>query len=227
MDPFARLSAFLDRLAQKVVIAALVVAALVGAWMYLTREPTAAEELQRVNPGWTVVDADGHPVSADDASGGGGVMLGRDDVGPYRLVRVDCEEVRKVWPRWFALPDVSLGNCARLDDAGRSSWVLNVTTPMRVTEIWDRHFGPLLDRQKLTYAGGRSGRFPEGVETDVPAGQPLPEERGSGGYIVDPPPGSGERPVAISFHRWYDRTELVFTFRPPEPPSPPSAASAP
>lgn len=227
MDPFASASAFFDRLVRKLVIAGLVAAAAVGGWMFLTREPTSAEEMQRANPGWTVVTRDGHPVRADDASGQGEMMFGHDDVGPYRIVRVDCEEVRKVWPRWFALPDVPLGNCARIDDAGRSSWVLNVTTPMRVTEIWDRHFGPLLDRLRLGYAGGRSGRFPEGAETDVPAGQALPEERGAGGYIVDPPPGSGERPVAIAFYRWTGKTELVFTFRPPDPPAPPSPPSAP
>jgi len=99
--------------------------------------------------------------------------------------------------------------------------VLNVSTPMRVTEVWDRHFGPLLDRLQLGYAGGRSGRFPEGAETDLPAGQEPPEERGAGGYIVDPRPGSGERPVAIAFYRYTGTTELVFTFRPPPSPSSP------
>jgi hypothetical protein len=41
--------------------------------------------------------------------------------------------------------------------------------------------------------------FVEGAETDLPAGQEAPEERGAGGCVVDPRPGSAERPVAIAF----------------------------
>ena len=67
--------------------------------------------------------------------------------------------------------------------------MLNVRTPKPVTEIWDRHFAPLLDRLKLGYSGGRSGRFPEGAETDLPAGQTPPEERGAGSYRVYPRDG--------------------------------------
>jgi hypothetical protein len=225
MDPLARTSAFIDRLVRKAVIFCLVVAAVVGGGMYLARDPSGAELLQQANPGWTVVAKNGRPTRLDDGSGKGELMLGTDDVWSYRVTRVDCDEVKKAWPRWFALPDVMPGNCARLDGDDGARWVLNVTTPMRVTEIWDRHFGPLADRKKLGYAGGRSGRFPEGAATDLPAGQSPPEERGAGGYLLDPPIDSGERPVAISFYTYGGSTELIFTFRPPVLPSAPSPAS--
>jgi hypothetical protein len=212
---------------RKLVIAGLVVGAAVAGWLWLEREPEPAELFQRANPGWTIATADGRPARVDDASGKGALMLSHDDLGPARIRRVDCEEVRKVWPAWFVLPDVPLGNCARLDGEDGTRWVLDVTTPMPVTQIWDRHFEPRLDRLKLGYNGGRSGRFPEGAETDLPAGQAPPEERGAGGYLVDPPFGSGERVVAIAFYRWAGTTELVFTFRPPPAPSPDSSPSSP
>jgi hypothetical protein len=227
MDLLAHASHFVDSLVRKLVIAALLAAAAVAGWLHLQREPTGTEQFATANPGWTVTSASSQPVRADDASGRGEVMLRSDDLGPVRIRRVDCEEVRAAWPGWFVLPDVPLGNCARLDDAGQTSWVLNVRTPMPVTHVWDRHFGPLLDRWKLGYGGGRSGRFPEGVETDLPAGQAPPEERGAGGYLIDPRPGSGERQTAIAFWRYAGTTELVFTFRPPPPPDPPAAPSAP
>ena len=157
MDPLAHASHFVDGLVRKLVIAALLVAAAVAGWLHLHREPTGTEQFAAANPGWTVTSASFQPVRADDASGRGEVMLRSDDLGPVRIRRVDCDEVRAAWPSWFVLPDVPLGNCARLDDAGQTSWVLNVRTPMPVTHVWDRHFGPLLDRSKLGYGGGRSG----------------------------------------------------------------------
>jgi hypothetical protein len=227
MNPLADASHFIDHLVRKLVIAGLVVGAAVAGWLHLNREPTGSELFAAANPGWTVVARSGRPVLADDASGRGDVMLGSDDLGAVRIRRVDCDEVKKAYPSWFLLPDVLPGNCARLDDAGETSWVLNVSTPMPVTQIWDRHYGPLLDKLQLGYAGGRSGRFPEGAETDLPAGQAPPEERGTGGYIIDPKPGSGERQTAIGFWRYAGTTELVFTFRPPPPPEPAPAPSAP
>ena len=218
MDRIAAAFDFFERLVRKLVIAGLFVGAMVAGWLYLDREPSAVELLGQANPGWTVVAADGRPVRVDDASGRGAVLVSGDDLGPSRLRRVDCAEVQKVYPAWFALPDVPIGNCARLDGDEGTRWVLNVSTPMPVAEIWDRHFGPLLDRLQLGYSGGRSGRFPEGAETDLPAGQTPPQERGAGGYIVDPRPGSGERPVAIAFYADAGRTELVVTFRPLPPP---------
>ena len=222
MDPLATVNAFFDRSVRKLVLLGLVAGALVGGWLWLEREPDAAALFEKANPGWTIATADGRPARVDDASGRGDVMLSGDDVGPARIRRIDCEELRTVRPRWFTLPDVLPGACARLDGDDGARWVLNVTTPMPVTQIWDRHYAPLLDRLGLGYSGGRSGRFPEGAETDLPVGQAPPEERGSGSYLVDPPPNSGERPVAIAFYRWAGTTELVFTFRPPSPPSPPS-----
>jgi len=218
MNPLDAASAFAERLVRRLVIAGLAVGAVVAGYLYLTREPSGAQLLERANPGWTVAAADGLPVRADDASGRGDVMLNADDIGPYRLGRVDCDEVRKVFPKWFVLPDTPVGNCARLDDAGRTTWVLNVRTPMRITQVWDRHYGPLLDRLQLGYSGGRSGRFPEGAETDLPAGQEPPEERGAGGYSVHPRDGSGERIVHIAFYARAGTTELIFTFRPDPPP---------
>ena len=227
MSPLDAASHLLDDLVRKLVVAGLVAGAAVAGWLYLNQEPTSSERFTEANPGWSVVAKSGWPVRVDDASGSGEVMLRSDDLGPARLRRVDCEEVRKAWPSWFVLPDVPLGNCARLDEAGETSWVLNVTTPMPVTQIWDRHFGPLLDRLQLGYAGGRSGRFPEGAETDLPAGQAPPEERGAGGYLIDPKHGSGERQTAIGFWRYAGKTELVFTFRPLPPQEPSPAPSSP
>jgi hypothetical protein len=89
---------------------------------------------------------------------------------------------------------------------------------MRLTEIWDRHYTPLLDRLKLDYGGGRSGVFPEGAETGLPAGQEPPDERGAGGYRIYPRQGSGERIVSIAFYCRAGTTDLIFTFRPPGPP---------
>ena len=218
MNPLADAPAFAENLVRKLVIAGLVGGGVVaGGHHYLTREPSSAELFAQANPEWTVSAADGRPVHVDDASGRGDVMLRADDLGPYRIRRVDCDEVRQVYPTWFSLPDVPIGNCARLDDAEGTRWVLNVRTPMPVTQVWDRHYGPLLDRLQLGYAGGRSGRFPEGPETDLPEGQKPPEERGAGGYLIDPREGSGERQVAIAFYRWSETTELVFTFRPMPP----------
>ena len=227
MDPFASAGAFVDRLVRMLVIAGLVVAAAAFGWRWLDREPDAAALFERANPGWTITTADGRPARVDDASGKGELMLSHDELGPARLQRVDCDEVKKAYPGWFVLPDVALGNCARLDGEGGTRWVLNVTTPMPVTQVWDRHFEPLVDRLRLGYNGGRSGRFPEGAQTDLPAGQAPPEERGAGGYYIDPPIGSGERVVAIAFYRWAGTTELVFTFRPPAPPAPPPSPSPP
>ena len=227
MDPFASAGAFVDRLVRKLVIVGLVVAAAAFGWLWLDREPGAAALFERANPGWTITTADGRPARVDDASGKGELMLSHDELGPARLQRVDCDEVKKAYPGWFELPDVQPGNCARLDDAGETSWILNASTPMRVTQVWDRHFGPLLDKHRLGYAGGRSGRFPEGAETDLPAGQEPPEEKGAGGYVVDPRPGSGDRQTAIGFWRHAGTTELVFTFRPMPPQEPSPAPSSP
>ena len=224
MNPLAHASHFIDRLVRKLVIAGLVVGAAVAGWLHLNQEPTGSELFAEANPGWTVVARSGHPVRVDDASGRGDVLMRSDDLGAVRIRRVDCDEVKKAYPSWFVLPDVLPGNCARLDDAGETSWVLNVSTPMPVTQIWDRHYEPLLDRLQLGYNGGRSGRFPEGAETDLPAGQaPL----SSGGYYIDAKPGSGERQTAIAFWRYAGTTELVFTFRPPPPQEPAPAPSAP
>jgi len=218
MNRLAAANAFLENLVRKLAIVAIGIGAIVAGVLWLTREPNGVALLEQANPGWTVVAESALPVRVDDASGGGEVMLSTDHLGPYRIRRVDCEEVRKVYPSWFALPDVPIGNCVRLDDGAETNWVLNVITPMPVTEVWDRHFAPLLDRLQLGYWGGRSGRFPEGAETDLPAGQTPPEERGAGSYRVDPRPGSGERQVAIAFYRYAGTTELIFTFLPPSSP---------
>ena len=227
MNPLADASHFIDRLVRKLVIAGLVVGAAFAGWLHLSQEPTGSELFAEANPGWTVLARSGYPVRVDDASGRGDVLLSSDDLGAVRIRRVDCDEVKKAYPSWFVLPDVLPGNCARLDNAGETSWVLNVSTPMPVTQIWDRHYEPLLDRLQLGYNGGRSGRFPEGAETDVPAGQAPPEESGAGGYYIDPKIGSGERQTAIAFWRYAGTTELVFTFRPLPPPEPAPAPSSP
>lgn len=217
MDPFAAVSAFADNLARRFVAFALLVAAIVGGYLYLTRDPGPVERLQRTNPGWTVATADGLPVRVDDASGRGEVLLSHDDLGPYRMERVDCDAVKKLFPEWFSLPDVPIGNCLRLHDGERQTWVLNVRTPLPVTQIWDRHYEPVLDRLKLPYSGGRSGRFPEGAETDLPAGQQPPEEKGSGSYSVYARDGGAEWTVLIAFYRRAGTTELIFRFRPAPP----------
>ncbi len=215
MNPFDAVQQFFDHLARNLVILGLLVAAVVAAYLHLAREPNGAERLQKANPGWTVKAVDGRPVRVDDGSGRGEVMLSADDIGPYRIERVDCAEVRPAFPKWFSLPDAPPGNCLRIVDSGRTTFVLNMRTPMRITQLWDRQYAPLIDRLKLGYSGGRSGRFPEGAQTDLPAGQPLPEERGAASYSIGPPEGSGERIVAMSFYRWAGTTELIFTFRPP------------
>src|SRR5215204_6122826 len=46
MTLLAGIRAFVDDLARKLVMAGLVIAALVGGWMYLVRDPTAAQRLQ-------------------------------------------------------------------------------------------------------------------------------------------------------------------------------------
>ena len=53
---------------------------------------------------------------------------------------------------------------------------------------------------------------PSGAETDKPTAE-RPEERGSLGYTVDAPPGSGERAVGIEGERRAGTTRLIFTFR--------------
>jgi hypothetical protein len=172
----------------------------VGGYLYLTRDPSPAERLQRANPGWTVVAVDGRPVHADDASGRGNVMLHPDDVGPYRMERVDCEAVRKVFPQRFTLPDTPVGNCLRLQDGERATWVLNIRTPQPAV--------PLISQLKFQHGVSPS---PEDAAKDLPA-------RGDrGSYAVYPREGSGERIVGVAFYRYANNTELIFTFRPAEP----------
>ena len=87
-----------------------------------------------------------------------------------------------------------------------------MTTPLTLTEIWDRQLGATADKLELQYSGGRSGRFPSGAETDKPAPE-RPEEKGSLGYTIDAPPGSEERAVGIEGERRAGTTRLIFTFR--------------
>ena len=193
-------------------IAAAMVGAAVAIGIYSKRLKGGAAELQQANPGWVVKSPDYSPVFADDGTPAGEVRLRGDDVGPYRIERVDCAEVRAAFPAWFKLPDAPVGNCVRLYDLSPPTLVLNMTTPLTLTEIWDRQLGATADKLELPYSGGRSGRFPSGAETDKPAAQ-RPEERGSLGYTVDAPPGSGERAVGIEGERRGGTTRLIFTFR--------------
>ena len=105
MNPLADANANAENLVRKLMIAGLVGGAIVaGGHYYLTREPSSAELFEQANPGWTAVEADGRPVRVDDASGRGDVMLRGDDLGPYRIRRVDCDEVRKVFPTGSRCP---------------------------------------------------------------------------------------------------------------------------
>jgi len=213
MNPFELVHDFVENLVRNVVIVGLIVAAIVGAYLHLTRAPGGAEQMQKANPGWTVTAMDGAPVIADDASGRGEVMLHPDDLGPHRIERVDCAEVRAAFPKWFMLPDAPAGNCLRLHDATPPTLVLNVRSPMRITQLWDRQYAPLLDRLKLVYGGGRSGRFASPEETDGPAGKDLAPESGVLSYSIDPAAGSGERIVSLAAWGRAGTTRLVFTFR--------------
>ena len=88
-------------------IAAAMVGAAVAISIYSKRLKGGAAELQQANPGWVVKSPDYSPVFADDGTPAGEVRLRGDDVGPYRIERVDCAEVRAIFAG-FRLEEVTL-----------------------------------------------------------------------------------------------------------------------
>ena len=187
---------------------AAIVAIVVGVVVYMTRPEWGVAELRKANPGWKV--SGGYsPIHLDDGTAVGEVLVGGDDAGPVRVERIDCEEVRKVFPTWFQLPDAPIGNCARLGNAAPHTLVLNLRTTIPARELWERLYEPTADRLKLGYSGGSSSRG---------ASDSANRNASSMGYSIDPAPGSGDRHVAIEAHSYRGATTAIFTFRPTPPP---------
>ena len=203
----------LDRIV-RLVMTLLVIAGVVGVVVYANRPDPEVDGFLDANPGWTLETPRHSPVRLDDASGRGEVLIVPDDVGPHRVERVDCAELRAAFPSWFQLPDAPLGNCLRLHDLAPPTLVLNMRSTLSATEIWDRGYQPTIDRLKLGYYGGRSGRFQRPEDSDKPASEATPfQESGSLHYVIDPREGSGERTVYLGAYSRAGTTTLVFTFR--------------
>ena len=122
--------------------------------LYMMRLQGGSLELQQANPGWKVQSRNFGPLRIDDDSPAGEVFINSEDTGSYRIARVDCAEVRNVFPAWFTLPDVPLGNCVRLGAAQPYTWVLNLRTPTPIPDLWDRLYQPTVERLGLSADGG-------------------------------------------------------------------------
>lgn len=198
----------------RLVMTLLAIAGGVGFIVYANRPDVGVEGFLKSNPGWTVDSPGNSPVRLDDASGRGDVLIAPDDVGPHRVERVDCAEVRAAFPSWFQLPDAPLGNCLRLHDITPPTLVLNMRTTLSASDIWDRGYQPTIERLKLGHYGGRSGRFQRPEDTDKPAGEATSfNESGSLHYVIEPRDGSGERTVSVGAYARAGNTNLIFTFR--------------
>ena len=196
----------------RLVLTLLVIAGVVGVVVYANRPDPGVEGFLKANPGWTLDTPRYSPVRLDDASGRGEVLIVPDDVGPHRVERIDCADVRPAFPSWFQLPDAPLGNCLRLHDLAPP--VLNMRSALSATEIWNRGYQPTIDRLKLDYYGGRAGRFQRPEDSDKPASEATPfQESGSLHYVIEPRAGSGERTVYLGAYSRAGTTTLVFTFR--------------
>lgn len=195
----------------------LIGAALVGFVMYQTRPQGAFAELQKANPTWKVSGDRYSPIHLDDTTPAGEVLIGGDDAGPYRVERIDCAEVRKVFPAWFQLPDAPIGNCARLGNAAPYTLVLNMSTDIPASELWERLYEPTADRLKLGYSGGSSSRVPKGTAPSAASAESA-RYRSSMGFSIDPAPGSSDPKVAIEGDSYHGSTRVIFTFRPYSPP---------
>jgi hypothetical protein len=187
-----------------------VVAVFAGFVAYMTRLQGGAAELQEANPTWKVTSRGYTPIGLDDGSAAGELLIGGDDSGPFHVERIGCDEVRRVFPSWFELPDAPIGNCGRLGNAPPYTLVLNLRTTTPVPELWDRLYEPTVTRLKLDYGGGWSGPASGSANTGRRASAMY--------YSVDPAASSGDRKVAIEA-RWVDgTTTAIFTFRPASSP---------
>ena len=185
------------------------------AFLYMSRPLGSVVELQQANPGWKVRGEGYSPIHFDDGSPAGEILIGGDDAGPYRLERIDCADVKKAFPAWFQLPDAPLGNCARLGNGAPYTLVLNMRTDIAAIELWERLYEPTADRLQLGYSGGSSSRRPKGTAASDTDAARYPS---SIGFSIDPPPGSGDRKVAIHADSVHGSTRVIFTFRPYSPP---------
>lgn len=203
----------LDRMV-RVAMVLLLIAAAIGAVVYANRPDPGVEGFRKVNPGWTLQTPANSAVRLDDTSGRGEVLIVPDDVGPHRVERVDCAEVRAAFPSWFQLPDAPVGNCLRLHDIAPPTLLLNMRTTLSATDIWDRGYQPTIERLKLGHYGGRSGRFQRPEDSDKPASEMASfQESGSLHYVIDPRDGSGERTVYVGAYARAGTTNLIFAFR--------------
>ncbi len=186
-----------------------------AAFVYMSRPLDGVVEMQKANPGWKVRGEGYSPIHLDDGTPAGVVLIGGDDVGPYRVERIDCAEVKKAFPAWFHLPDAPIGNCARLGNAEPYTLVLNLHTDMPAVELWERLYEPTADRLQLGYSGGSSSRRPKGT---APSDTDAARYPSSIGFSIDPATGSGDRKVAIQADSLHGSTRVIFTFRPYSPP---------
>ncbi|MEO8526457.1 MAG: hypothetical protein ABI460_17155 [Caldimonas sp.] len=184
---------------------------------YMMRLQGGAAELQEANPGWKV-SGDGYsPIHLDDATPAGEVLIGGDDAGPFLVERIECDEVRKVFPAWFQLPDAPIGNCARLGNAAPYTLVLNMRTDIAAQELWERLYEPTADRLHLGYSGGSSSRMPKGTAPSAAASESA-RYHSAMSVSIDPAPDSNDRQLAIQADSYHGSTRVIFTFRPWSPP---------
>ena len=198
-------------------LAGALAAAVIGFVFYMERPQGAIAELQKANPTWKVSGERYSTIQLDDATPAGEVLIGGDDAGPYRVERIDCAEVRKVFPAWFQLPDAPIGNCAQLGNAAPYTLVLNMRTDIPAQELWERLYEPTADRLHLGYSGGSSSRMPKGTAPSAASAESA-RYRSAMGFSIDPAPGSSDRKVVIEADSFHGSTRVIFTFRPWSPP---------
>lgn len=193
---------------------------------YMARLQDAPLELQQANPGWKVQGRYG-TLRLDDATPAGEVYVSSDDAEPYRIERVDCAEVKQVFPGWFHLPDVPLGNCVKLGNAAPYTLVLNLRTATKIPELWDELYQPTVERLGLSANGSwlngdnvqvgsenlmeTSG---EKVYAPAPGGANSGRLARSLHYTIEPHVPGVDRKIVIDAFYYGDMTLAVFTFRP-------------
>ena len=205
-------------------------AAMLGGIFYMMRLQGGAAELQDANPFWQVENVPNGALRLIDGGAPGEVFIAADDAAAVRIERVPCAEVRNVFPPWFSLPDVGVGNCVRLGSAAPFTYVLNLKTATTIPEIWTENYEKTARSLDLSYGGGSSGSGPGSYGSDgridpnslqwapAPGGGRTSRLARQLGYTIHPKPGRGVD-VAVSIEAFYygDSTQVVFSFRTEQP----------
>jgi hypothetical protein len=218
------------KLLRLIVLADLALVGVVGLVWWALQAPDEIAALRASNPGWSVDSALDWVILTENATQRRVVIAG-EQVGAHVVRSVPCAEVEKAAPPWFRVPGDSSETeplaCVHVSGPGQDAYVMNLLTALPMPEVWDQHFGPLVEAAKLPSwgghsMGGRRGRKLDRDSIGAAARPPLPGAsgpRGSGSlaYGVDPAPGSGQRETRLHATHVGDETLVVATFRKPAP----------